>query len=79
MNGRNVRAAIECQDVLGKYLPQLNAEFVRSRKYLDAAHYIRSVLLPDCEDDSFRPSAIQQTIPIDIIDAILQKNPAAFV
>jgi hypothetical protein len=75
---KDVRAAIECQDLLGKWLPELQREFLDVRKFLDAAHHINTVLLPD-EGVSMDPGQIRKMFPLDVVDFVLDTNPESAI
>lgn len=77
-HGSSLSGAIECQDVLGNWLPGLRREFQAIRQYLDAAHYINTVLLSD-KGSNLRPEEIRKMHPLDVIEFVLEKNPESLV
>jgi len=71
-------AAMECQDLLGKYFPELRREFEAVRRYLDAAHHINTILLPNATK-KFDPEEIRGMFPLDVVDGVLAANPHAII
>lgn len=76
--GSSFSAAMECQDVLGEWLPELRREFQSIRQYLDAAHHIDTVLLPG-GNANLRPEQIRKMHPLDVIEFVLEKNPKSLI
>ena len=71
-------AAMECQDVLGKWLPELRREFQAVRQYLDAAHHMSAILLPG-RVDNLGPETIRTMLPLDVIEHVLASNPRSLI
>ena len=79
-----LRAAIQCQNILGPIFPNLRQEFENSRRYLDVVRFVNDVLNCDVGGPTSRGplrslSTFQATAPIKIIDSVLAENPTSII
>lgn len=77
-DGFKIKAAIECSDVLGKWLPELHRDFETFRSYLEATSYINEILLENVQG-TIGAQDLQSLAPLDVIDLVLRRNPGALI
>ena len=75
----NLYAAIRCQEVLGKYLPDLTSLFTDVRRCFDSADFINSVLFSDKDEEFITPASLRRQPSLDVIDFLLSKDPMLVV
>jgi len=67
--------AIKCQDALGPLLPQIQPLFQSNRRFLDASHFISSVLLDGNSLAPLSPSDLKMMTALDAVEMILREFP----
>ena len=76
----SLKAAIACQDALGPIFPSLQQGFQLSRRYLDAAHFINSVIFAELKmPKQIQPNDLRGDLPLDVIESILKALPTAII
>ena len=74
----NMRAAMEFQDVVGKWLPAARDELQLLQQCLDAANFIANTLLPQLPE-ILRLEQIQSMRALDVVEYVLQRNAKTVV
>ena len=75
-NMDRISNVMKCQDVLEPLLPEIQSLFQSNRRYLDASHFISTVLLEgSTEPLVLLPSDLKEMAPLDVLETILQEFP----
>eukprot|EP00934_Nitzschia_sp_Nitz4_P008152 Nitzschia sp. Nitz4//scaffold3_size479765//460000//466728//NITZ4_000193-RA/size479765-augustus-gene-1.589-mRNA-1//1//CDS//3329551037//8142//frame0 len=75
----NWGAAIKCQDTVGQIFPEVQATFAAIRKYLDASHFIATVIYEGNASMPIGPTQLRRQLPLDIIETVLRSAPDCVV
>ena len=76
----SLQAAIACQDALGPLFPSLQDGFQLSRRYLDAAHFINTVIFAELNmPKQIKPNDLRGDLPLDVVESILKALPTAII
>lgn len=74
-----VTLAIRCQDVLGPLLPEAEAKFQSIRRFLDASHFISTVLFDERDVRQLSPLVLKEMSGLDGVETVLQSVPESVV
>ena len=74
-NGNRVKAAMKCQDIIGPAFPEIQPGLADMRRYLDAVHFIATVIYEGRPNQSIRPSDLRNQLPFDAIESIVRDKP----
>ena len=74
-NMNRITNAIKCQDALEPLLPEIQSLFQSNRRYLDASHFISTVLLDGNLVLSLNPSDLKEMTALDVVETILREYP----
>ena len=76
----SLQAAIACQDALGPLFLDLQDGFQLSRRYLDAAHFINTVIFTELNmPKQIKPNDLRGDLPLDVVESILRALPTAII
>jgi hypothetical protein len=77
---KSLQAAMSCQDALGPVFPELQAGFQSTRGYLDAAHFINTVIFAELNmQRQIKPTDLRGDLPLDVVESILKALPKAII
>jgi len=74
-----VKAAMKCQDIVGAAFPEIRAGLTDMRRYLDAVHFITTVIYDGRPNRPIRPSDLRKQLPFDAVESILHDKPESIV
>lgn len=70
-----IHRAIQCQDVLGPLLPEAKSRFQAMRRFLDASHFISTVLFDGKDATHLSPLELKEMDGLIAIELVLQSVP----
>ncbi|KAG7356314.1 hypothetical protein IV203_001000 [Nitzschia inconspicua] len=75
IDGDKISRSIQCQDILGPLLPKARGRLHSMRRYLDASHFISTVLFDGKNVRQISPLEIKELSGLDCIETVLQLVP----
>ena len=76
----SLQSAMACQDALGPVFPEMQSGFQSVRRYLDAAHFINTVIFAELSmPKPITPNDLRGDLPLDVVESILRALPKAIV
>ena len=75
----NIVSAIKCQDIIGPIFPEIQSSFSSIRRYLDAAHFIATVIYEEKDGKAYTPSDLRRASALDVVESILRELPESVV
>jgi hypothetical protein len=76
-NGNRAKAAMKCQDIVGPAFPAIQHGLADMRRYLDAVHFITTVLYEGRPNRPIRPNDLREQLQFDTIESILHDKPVS--
>ena len=78
-DGSSIAHAIRCQDILGPLLPEAQSAFQSIRRYLDAAHFVDTVVFEGKDALFLLPKDFKRMGPLDSVECVLRTVPESVV
>jgi hypothetical protein len=74
-----IMSAMKCQDIIGPVFADIQPGFLSIRRYLDASHFLATVIYEGRARKPFKPSDLRRTLPLDVVESVLQEVPESAV
>jgi hypothetical protein len=74
-----ISRAIRCQDILGPLLPEAQNSFQSIRRFLDASHFVSTVLFDGRNVKHMHPMDFKNMSGLDAVETVLQSVPESVV
>jgi hypothetical protein len=78
-DGNSMAHAIRCQDILGPLLPEAQSAFQSIRRYLDAAHFVDTVIFEGKNALLLLPKDFKRMGALDSVECVLRTVPESVV
>jgi hypothetical protein len=78
-DANKISCAIRCQDILGPLVPGTQARFRSIRRFLDASHFVSTVLFEGKNVKQVSPLELREMSGLDALETVLQTVPESVV
>jgi len=71
--------AIKCQEFLEPIIPEIKSLCQSNRRYLDASHFVSTVLFQGSPAEPLKPSYFKEVPALDAVETVLRETPECVV